>query len=506
MKKFSIGYVKCSFLTSLFSAAFLLFVLSGYASDALETVNFAEAWPFIVMVYAILYVAQVIYARLYVATSGYELTDGEIKCQRGVLFKKAAVLPYANIHSVNKKQSLFQKWFGIAELKVDSGATGKAFAAEITILEDTAVVDRLMAEIKARQGGTPLPAEDAPAVCEVRENLYQFPSKLKVVYSLLSMCGAALAIVFIGGLAVTAVHLLSPLIHFVTEEGLGPVAFAAVLSLLALVVVSALSLVGSLLSAFVAYHNFQIQKTGDDIEISYGLFVRQTNTFKLSRVKAIKILRGPVKRLFGFVTVQIEVVGYGVETGSGKSDETENAGHGILFPLCGRKQVAAMLETILPGYAPSPIAHTSGSYGAFVLWGLVWAAVATGYSVAVSTVLLLLFSAPATAFTVSLWLHAVGWGIAAIVILIVGALQWNSAGLAILDNTLTLQNGGFIRRTTVINASNVVALENITTPCRQKRGIYTYKIHFFTNSQTNTVTVKNLNAGVATQLEALLRY
>ncbi len=89
---------------------------------------------------------------------------------------------------------------------------------------------------------------------------------------------------------------------------------------------------------------------------------------------------------------------------------------------------------------------------------------------------------------------------------IFGYFEYRCAGLTIGDKKLTLQFGTFVRTRSVIRCKDIVAIERITTPKRQARGICSYKIHFFTNALTNTVTVKNMDATLAKQLEDSVTY
>ncbi len=511
MKRFDKGYFYYSFFASLRTVAVIFLLFAGNIGDeeSFMLEDFLDALPFIGGGCLLLYIALVIYAALYVRTSGYALTDDDLRCQRGVLFRKRSVLPYNKIHAVNKKQGLIQRLFGIATLTVDSGSTTNAFSAEITIIEKEIVVDRLMAEIRCRQEGTPATeaaVRDSLIPESKRDNLYVFHSKLKFIYALLSLCGTLLALVVLGilaaiGLSIAAYLLRTAPDFSITEMLVGSVFLGALL----LVLMSVISLIGGLVTSFVGYHDFKVFKNRDGIEINYGLFVRQTNTFKQSRIKAVKITAGPIKRLFGFCSASLEVVGYG--NGNDSSTEENNSiAPGMLFPLCKASELDDAIDVILPGYRPDPITHRAKSYPAFILWTLFGVTVTLfGAFIAVLTILLLC-EVPAAAIRYT----AIGFFAALIIsllcITVCGYFNYRLAGLAIGDGKITLQHGIVVRTHTVIRQKDLIAIERVTTPLRKAKGIYTYTIHFFTNATTNTVTVKNLDATVAAQLEAMLRY
>ncbi len=507
MKKFDAGYVKYSLVGSLVSSAVILAMLISWSDESEWLLaNIATAWPFLVSAYAVIYAVQVAYAWLYVKTSGYELTDAELRCKRGVLFRKSSVLAYGNVHAVNKKQGLIQRLFGIAVLTVDSGSTGNAFSAEITIIERDTVVDAMMREIKRRQEG--LPPETGDAATEVGaepENLYRFTSKLKVMYSVMTVCASVLFLAVLVVLAVIGVAIAQAALRNIgntVEDLLVGTLFLSGIALLLLVIVS---FIGGVVSSFVAYHDFRVHKTDSDIEISYGLFVRHTNHFHIRRIRAVKLHEGPIKRLFGYVSAGLEVIGYGAES-NGSDNQNNNAAPGLLLPLCTAKALDETLQAIVPEYVPDTVSERAKSYFAFILWPMLGTTVGFAGVGATALAVLLACGVPSGVSGVIALILAAALFTVYGCIAVCGALQYAQAGLAIGDGKLTLRNGVFVRHRTVIQARDVVAIENITTPCREKRGIYSYKIHFFTNALTNTVQVHGVDAALAEQLEALMKY
>ncbi len=504
MKKFDKGYFYYSLVSSLGSAFVILLAFVNIASDYENGFSI----PFALAAYVVIYVVQVIYSALYVRASGYILTDTELRCKRGVFFRKSSVLQYSKVHAVNKKQGLIQRIFKIATLTVDSGATSNAFSSEIVIIERTEIIDRLIIEIKQRQEGNytaPDTVLKAKKEEEIRQNYYSFTSRLKAVYSAITVCTALLCLFVLSVVAVLLVsaggYILKARVGLTIEDLAFGAAFLAVILML---LSSIVGLIGGILTSFIGYHDFKIYKNNDDIEVNYGLLVRHTNTFKFKRIKAIRICQGPIKKLFGFASVGLEVVGYG--NNSRDNNENNNASPGVLLPLCKANEVNGLIEKILPNYTPDPVENRSRSYPAFILWpffGITLAAVSV-FAV-VLTVMLMLSVKEQIIIAVALLFGLV----LASVLLAVAVFcffQYRNAGITVGEDRLTIQNGIFVKTQTVIRKKDLIAIEKITTPKRKAAGIYSYKIHFFTNAQTNTVTVKNLDKGLAAELEAFLKY
>ena len=116
MKRFDKGYIFSSLLTDLFSSIFVAFVFLEdlFLNEESNSEDIAAGIPIFVIGFIVIYLCFIVYRILYYRTSGYELTDKEIKCNRGVIFKKRSVLDYKNVHAINKKQTILHRIFGIA--------------------------------------------------------------------------------------------------------------------------------------------------------------------------------------------------------------------------------------------------------------------------------------------------------------------------------------------------------------------------------------------------------
>ena len=86
------------------------------------------------------------------------------------------------------------------------------------------------------------------------------------------------------------------------------------------------------------YYKFKITKRGNDIQISYGLLEKHTNTFSYDRIKAVKISQGLVQRMLGFATIKLEVIGYTSES------ENDSAELGVLVPFCKYEEISEILN------------------------------------------------------------------------------------------------------------------------------------------------------------------
>ena len=83
-------------------------------------------------------------------------------------------------------------------------------------------------------------------------------------------------------------------------------------------------------------------------------------------------------------------------------------------------------------------------------------------------------------------------------------INYKTAGVAIDGDKITLYNGGLAKSVTTIHAKHLVAIENVTTPKRQKKGITTLILHLRTNALTNEVRVDIQSAELVERLEGML--
>ena len=151
MKRFDKGYIYSSLLMDLFSTFVILFVFleDFFFSEESKPEDITVAIPLFVIAFAVVYLCFIAYRVLYYRASGYELTENEIICKRGVFIKKRSMIEYNRIHAINKKQNIIHRIFGIAVLTLDSGSANTSNKAEITVIEKDKTADALISRLSA---------------------------------------------------------------------------------------------------------------------------------------------------------------------------------------------------------------------------------------------------------------------------------------------------------------------------------------------------------------------
>lgn len=505
MKRFDKGYIYSSLLSDLFGSLVIVFIFlrDFFLDDEAKTEDIVAAMPFFVIAFIVIYICFIVYRILYYKTSGYELTEKEIKCNRGVLFRKRSVLEYKKVHAINKKQTLFHRIFGVAILTVDSGSTNTSHQAEITIIEKSKTVDALVDELNAlKEGGMRTTVDTKEEVLlSDKDSLYRFTSKKKMLYTLINIASTAFFTALFGVLAIIVIGVCKLMLQL---DGLGTwgeyFLFTILITVGAMLLFSAFSFIGCMIHSFVGYHDFNITKRGNDIQISYGLLEKHTNTFSYDRIKAVKITQGLVQRMLGFASIRLEVIGYTVNSG----DDNTNAGLGVLVPFCKYDEIGEILGKVLPDYVPDEKQTKSVSYFPFVSWFALILGIVIGVVLLQAVIPMLIFSVPSSVI-VAVIIAAVGMGVITLAVKALSAvLSYQNNGIAIKNGKITAYYGGFTKNVTVFMARNLISAENVTTPLRQKAGITSLVMHLKTNALSNEVKVHIQNNALSEELEKLL--
>ena len=459
--------------------------------------------PFFILGALLIYGVIILYRALYLKTSGYMLAEGEIRVARGVLFRKNSVLEYRKMHAINKKQNIIQRLFGLAVLTVDSGSANTSGMAEILIYENTKTVDALLLELKSRKNGETAMDSPEKEVLNAKGGDLVFSRGKKLIYSLLNIASAAFSVLLVALFALIVYVCLVPLLSDVLAGSAFYVFVPAlVISLIVLVGLSLLTFLISILQSFVGYYNFRIVKNETDIEISYGLITRHTNTFGYNRIQGVLIRQGLIQRLFGYATLSLEVIGYHE---GGDDQKNASTALGMLLPLCHIREVESILASFLPAYIPEKKQAFAKKFFPFISWKSLLIGAITALVALLSLSMMHLFGAPWRAVAIVRLLLLLAFAITMAVHLLGAFLSYKNAGLAISEDRITVYCGGYQKRIVTILRRSLIAIEDVTTPMRAKAGVYTLILHIRTNAQTNEIKVGMLDLASAQKLKEFLR-
>lgn len=503
MKRFDKGYIYSGLLSDLFGILVILFFFlkDFFLNDSAKAEDITAVIPIFVTVFIVIYLCFIFYRIMYYKTSGYELTETEIKCNRGVFFRKRSVLDYKKLHAINKKQNLFHRIFGIAVLTVDSGSTNTFYQAEITIIEKDKIVDTLLDKLnKLKESGNRTDDDlNEEVLISDKDSLYRFTSKKKMLYTLINIVSTSFFTALFGVLAIIATGVCKVMLQLDFLGTWGQYfLFAILITMGAMLVLSIFSFIGCMIHSFVGYYNFTVTKRGNDIQISFGLLEKHTNTFSYDRIKAVKISQSLVQRMLGFAAIKLEVIGYTNDTGNNKTEL------GVLVPFCKYNEVGEILGKVLPDYIPDKKQSKAVSFFPFMSWFLLFFCIITGVMLLLSVAIMLIFNLPSSVIS-AVAFAVVGTEIVVLIVKSLSAiLEFKTNGIAVCNGKITAYYGGFTKNVTVFMSKNLIAAENVTTPLRQKAGITSIVMHLKTNALSNEVKVHIQKDTLSEELEKLL--
>lgn len=508
MKRFDKGYIYSSLLKDFLYvlAAIFIFFRDFFLGEETNPEDIAAATPFFVIGFFVILLCLAAYRVLYYRTSGYELTDQEIKCYRGVLFKKRSVLDYKRIHAINKKQNLIHSLFGVAVLTVDSGSANTSHQAEITIVEKNAVVDALLIELNSLKKKGAAEVVSDPLTEEVlltdSDRLYRFTSGKKLLYTLINIVSAVFFTAMFAIPAIIVIGICKGLLQQDLFGTWGEYFLSAILITVgAMLLFSVCSLVASIIQSFVGYYGFAIKKRDNSIQISYGVLEKHTNTFSYDRIKAVKISQTLVQRMLGFASIRLEVIGYTVNSG----DDDKNAALGVLVPFCKYDEIGEILGRVLPDYIPSQNQTRAVSFFPFVSWFLLIFGIIVGVTLAGAVAVLFVLKAPLSAISLVVF-ATVGAALLVVAVKLIDAIFcYHTNGVAVENEKITVYNGSFNKNVTVFMAKHLIAVESVTTPLRKKHGIASFVMHLKTNALSNEVKVHIQKDSLSDELEKMLK-
>ena len=93
-----------------------------------------------------------------------------------------------------------------------------------------------------------------------------------------------------------------------------------------------------------AFGGFTVIRDGDRLRIRRGLVQRSEATVPVSRIRAVRVVEGVLRRPFGLAALTVEVTGYADEAAAART----------LFPLVRVRDAEAFLDEFLPELADTP--------------------------------------------------------------------------------------------------------------------------------------------------------
>jgi putative membrane protein len=280
--------------------------------------------------------------------STYRYDETELVVRTGIFFKNERHIPYTRIQSVDAVQNVLHRFFGVVDVKVQTGTGGEA-EATLSVLPLSALAEMRERVFEGKRASGVTDTVDA-AVPLAGERIVAGASVAPVATeSILALGPGELALS--GILDNRGWVVIGALTGLVWESGvsdrieeLSSVSDGSSWKVVAAVAAGlfVVSPILSLVWAVIRLHGFTLSKRGTDLGIEYGAFTRVTATIPLRRVQTVRIKRGIGHLWCGRAAVRVETAGgTGGKPGSGAEREW-------IAPIIPVAALNAFLQHILP--------------------------------------------------------------------------------------------------------------------------------------------------------------
>ncbi|UHQ20304.1 PH domain-containing protein [Lysobacter sp. KIS68-7] len=301
-----------------------------------------ELWPLIgVGVLALISVMQYFTYRYAVGRDGLTIRSGWLHRQR-------REIPYARIHNVSVEQSLLHRFFGVAELRLESASGRKPEATmRVLKLDDALALERLVRHRGAAETTSTdaqAPAADAPQVL-----LAMSPGEVMRL-GLVSNRGMVVLAAAYGGSFQFSPGLTerifqtwgSRVFGWAGEHHFGSTEYVLAGITLALAFLAAMRLL-SMGLALLQYFGFTLTEQAQRLTVDRGLLARVRSSASRRRLQAWTLHEGLMHRLLKRRSLHVDTAGGGDSQSQQKRSLRE------LAPIATPEQCDALIEHLLPG-------------------------------------------------------------------------------------------------------------------------------------------------------------
>ena len=292
--------------------------------------------------------------------------DKELVIRSGILFRNERHIPYSRIQNVDAIQNLFHRFFGVVEVRVETGG-GKEEEARLSVLPKAAFEEMRRRVFIGRSLTTQTaePGEATPTQEATRgETLVHLPLRELLLCGFLENKGMVLiaagfgvawesgvmgrlsGILFERAGVTSGRGFFRSLARSFFEDGQLPWGRLGI-ALAGFVVFLLVVRIISMIWAFVRLYDFRLTRVGEDLRSEYGLFTKVAATIPIRRVQTITFATGPLHRWLGRATVRVATAGGG---GKQQGDRSTTRGRERLAPLIRREALPHLLQQVVPGF------------------------------------------------------------------------------------------------------------------------------------------------------------
>ena len=258
---------------------------------------------------AVLAVPALVGAALKYALYRWRLTADELVLRSGVLNRQNRVIPLARVQNVEVRQSVLQRVFGVAELRVETAGAGQQAEAVLSVLS-VAEAQSARAELLAHRRAAVPSAEAIDGIDRSAAPPLAALSTREVLLAGATANEAGVIAAALAGLLQFVDDAPIPFIESTAERVFARAAEAwAVFALGAVAFFLVVGWLISIAGAVVRYHGFTLSVAGGELRKRYGLLTVHEASVPLERVQAVRVQESLMRRMLGLASLSIETAG-----------------------------------------------------------------------------------------------------------------------------------------------------------------------------------------------------
>ncbi len=422
----------------------------------------------------------------------YRLEPDELVIREGIVTRNERHVPYSRIQNIDLRQNPLHRLLRVTEVRVET-AGGEKPEAVMRVLSLEAV-ERMRSRVFRGRLAT-APGAGDPGVrsgAELAESaiVHRLTPGDVVLFGVISNKGMVVVAALLG--ALWQFDLFDRLGAWITPQqfqrlqriraphGIGSAALLVAGALVLLVVVMRLL---SVAWALLRFHDFRLERRGEDLRVEHGLLTRVSTTIPRHRVQVLLCRAGPLHRLCDRSSLQVQTAGGGAEGEGG-------TGRAWLAPVARAADVARLVREVLPdlpldglAWQPvSPRARRRILRISLVTLGAALAGASATFGVGA------LLAAPP--LLVLAWLNA--------------KLYVRHAAYALAPGAVVQRSGWWVRSLRVARFAKIQSVEQTESPFDRRQRMAAVRVDTAGARQLGGLAVSFLDAEVAARLRSRL--
>lgn len=418
--------------------------------------------------------------------------DNTLIYESGKFIKKRVAIPFEKINTIDMGRNIFERIVGTCRLKVDTGAYSsreEKREPEMNLVFKLAEADEIRAYIlnRAEADAVAETAETGKEVIARKEPDWAIRAGMTdfMLYGLTSSSVwrlfwlVILGVCFIAELSTSFVEYVVDMIMPFAEAAMETVAKYDIIAIIifALIIsfgIALISNIGTIVWAAVRFYGFRVAREGRNVIVRYGLFTEKNYTLQVRNIHAVIVKQNMFQQLLGRCSVEAVCMGFGDE-------QNETA---LLFPIIKKSKLNDLLGVILPEYVTEMHARPKKKIGFVfhaitpaIFWGVIGAIACVVCSLIMDSALFV----------------AVIAGFIVLMRFISGVLSYRNTTLDWNDKVVSVQSGGFTKRTYRIRTDAVQEVQIKTNLIKRMFGIGTYFVHYHGPTLNNTSSAGDIS-------------